>query len=51
VKKSAIVMAAAVYHLAMRDDLLPRFTAEQMPRGPGAPPAPAQTPASSTTTN
>jgi len=51
VKKSAIVMAAAVYHLAMRNDLLPRFTAEQMPRGPGAPPAPAQTPASSTTTN
>ena len=51
VKKSAIVMAAAVYHLAMRNDLLPRFTAEQMPRGPGAPPAPAQTPASSTTSN
>ena len=37
VKKSAIVIAAAVYHLAMRDDLLPRFTAEQMPRRPGAP--------------
>ena len=51
VKKSAIVMAAAVYHLAMRNDLLPRFTAEQMPRGPGAPPSPAQTPASSTTSN
>jgi hypothetical protein len=36
VKRSAIVMAAAVYHLAMRNDLLPRFTAEQMPRRPGA---------------
>jgi Zn-dependent M28 family amino/carboxypeptidase len=32
VKKSAIVMAAAVYHVAMRDELLPRFTADQMPR-------------------
>ena len=51
VKKSAIVMAAAVYHLAMRTDLLPRFTAEQMPRGSGAPPSPAQTPTSSTTSN
>ena len=37
VKKSAIVMAAAVYHVAMRDELLPRFTAEQMPRRPEAP--------------
>jgi hypothetical protein len=41
VKRSAIVMAAAVYHVAMRDELLPRFTTEQMPRRPGA--APAQT--------
>jgi len=49
VKKSAIVMAAAVYHLAMRNDLLPRFTAEQMPRGPGA--AQGQTPAPSATSN
>jgi hypothetical protein len=45
VKKSAIVMAAAVYHVAMRDELLPRFTAEQMPRRPGA-----QTPAPPTST-
>jgi Zn-dependent M28 family amino/carboxypeptidase len=30
-KKSAIVIAAAVYHLAMRDELLPRFTKDQMP--------------------
>jgi hypothetical protein len=45
VKKSAIVMAAAVYHLAMRDELLPRFTSDQMPRRPGGQqPTPAQTP-------
>lgn len=30
-KKSAMVIAAAVYALAMRDELLPRFTKEQMP--------------------
>jgi hypothetical protein len=36
VKKSAIVIAAAVYHVAMRDDLLPGFSAEEMPRRPGA---------------
>ncbi len=30
-KKSAVVIAAAVYHLAMRDELLPRFSKEQMP--------------------
>jgi carboxypeptidase Q len=34
VKKSAIVIAAAVYHVAMRDELLPRFTKEQMPPAP-----------------
>jgi hypothetical protein len=54
VKKAAIVMAAAVYHVAMRDQLLPRFTDEQMPRRPGAPapaPRPATAPASSTTSN
>ena len=33
-KKSAIVVASAVYHLAMRDELLPRFTSEEMPRRP-----------------
>ena len=32
VKKSAIAIAAAVYHLATRDEQLPRFTAEDMPR-------------------
>jgi hypothetical protein len=45
VKRSAIVMAAAVYHVAMRDEPLPRFTAEQMPRRPGAAPAQTATPA------
>jgi hypothetical protein len=34
-KKSAIVIAAAVYHLAMRDELLPRLAREQMPRRQG----------------
>jgi carboxypeptidase Q len=50
VKKSAIVMAAAVYHVAMRDGLLPRFTADQMPRRPGAP-APQTAPATTTPSN
>ena len=36
-KKSAIAIAAAVYQLAMRDDLLPRFAAGEMP--PLPPPA------------
>jgi hypothetical protein len=34
-KKSAIVIAAAVYHLAMREELLPRLTKDQMPRRQG----------------
>ena len=37
VQKSAIAVAAAVYHLAMRDDILPRFSREQMPNRPGSP--------------
>jgi hypothetical protein len=32
---SAIVIAAAVYQLAMADELLPRFPADQMPAPPG----------------
>jgi hypothetical protein len=36
-KKSAIVIAAAVYTLAMREELLPRFTKEQMPALPQRP--------------
>jgi hypothetical protein len=39
VKSAAIVIAAAVYHLAMRDEMLPRFSKEKMP-----PPIPAPTP-------
>jgi carboxypeptidase Q len=35
--KSATAIAAAVYHLAMRDELLPRFAPEQMPKPAGAP--------------
>lgn len=40
VKASAQIFAAAVYTLAMRDELLPRFSKENMPK----PPAPAPTP-------
>ncbi|MBS1808539.1 MAG: M20/M25/M40 family metallo-hydrolase [Acidobacteria bacterium] len=35
-KKSAIAIASAVYHLAMRDELLPRFSKEEMPPLPPA---------------
>jgi hypothetical protein len=38
VRKSAMSIAAAVYQLAMRDDMLPRFTKDTMP-APPAPPA------------
>jgi hypothetical protein len=57
VKKSAIAIAAAVYHLAMRDEQLPRFSKEEMPRRPQpqqpqTPPAatPAQPPQAPPTT-
>jgi len=36
VKKSAVTIAAAVYHLAMRDEMLPRFSKEKMPAPPAA---------------
>jgi hypothetical protein len=55
VKKSAIVVASAVYHLAMRDELLPRFTGDEMPRPPQRQqqqqqqPAPATAPATGAT--
>lgn len=32
VKKSAVAIAAAVYEVAMREEMLPRFTAAQMPK-------------------
>ncbi len=47
VKKAAIVVASTVYHLAMRDELLPRFSTGDMPR-PRATPPPVQPPSSST---
>lgn len=47
VKKSAIIIAAAVYALAMRDDLLPRFSPGEMPALPT--PQPTPTPAASPT--
>src|SRR2546421_3396924 len=43
VKKDAVEVAWCVYQLAMRDDLLPRFTRDQMP--PPPPEAAATTPA------
>ncbi len=40
VKKAAIVVATTVFELAMRDELLPRFTKEAMP--PPPPPGPRE---------
>ena len=39
-QQSAMAIATAVYHLAMRDEKLPRFTKDAMPPKPGAAPAP-----------
>jgi Zn-dependent M28 family amino/carboxypeptidase len=36
VKKSAVTIAAAVYHLAMRDEMLPRFSRDKMPPAPAS---------------
>jgi hypothetical protein len=45
VKSSAIVIAAAVYALAMRDEMLPRFKAGEMPAAAKTPtPSPTPTP-------
>jgi len=44
VKSSAIAIAAALYQLVMRDEALPRFKAEEMPK-PAASPTPTPTPA------
>jgi Zn-dependent M28 family amino/carboxypeptidase len=43
-KKSAIVIAAAVFVLAMRDEMLPRFAKEQMPPLPPPPGTPREQP-------
>jgi len=50
VKKSAIVIASAVYVLAMRDELLPRYSKDAMPvlPTPQPTPTPAATPAPKT---
>jgi hypothetical protein len=46
VKKNAVIIAYALYQLAMRDELLPRFSREQMPPPPATPtPSPTPTPA------
>ncbi len=42
-KVSATVIAAAVYHLATREDLLPRLDAETMPEPPEPPETPTTT--------
>ena len=44
VKKAAIVVAAAVYQLAMRDELLPRLKREEMPALQVETPAPTPAP-------
>ena len=45
VKASAIIFAAAVYTLAMRDEMLPRFKASEMPALPSPTPTPSPSPA------
>jgi hypothetical protein len=51
VKKTAAMVASAVYHLAMRDEMLPRFKKEEMPEpAPATPPAPTPAPTPTTTT-
>lgn len=44
VKKSATVIASMLYHLAMRDEMLPRFASGDMPAPAPAPGAPSATP-------
>jgi len=45
VKSSAISIAGALYQLAMRDEMLPRFKAADMPKPPATPtPTPSPTP-------
>ncbi|HEY9405180.1 MAG TPA: M20/M25/M40 family metallo-hydrolase [Pyrinomonadaceae bacterium] len=45
VRSAAIVVASAVYHLAMRDEMLPRFSKERMPAPPPTPtPSPTPSP-------
>jgi hypothetical protein len=51
VKKAAIVIASAVYQLAMRDELLPRLKREEMPAPPAGETAPRPTPTPSPRAN
>jgi hypothetical protein len=48
VKSSAIAIAAALYQLVMRDEALPRFKPEEMPKPPASP-TPTPTPAPTAT--
>jgi Zn-dependent M28 family amino/carboxypeptidase len=34
VKKNAVITASVIYHIAMRDQIMPRFAADQMPPRP-----------------
>jgi Zn-dependent M28 family amino/carboxypeptidase len=45
VKKDAIIVAWSVYQLAMRDELVPRFSKAEMPPKPAEDPTPQPTPA------
>ena len=36
VKRAAVIVASTIYHLSMRDDILPRFSAAEMPAPPPA---------------
>lgn len=40
VKRAAVVMATTVYEVAMRDEMLPRFSKESMPPAPSPTPSP-----------
>ncbi len=44
VKKAAVVVATAVYELATLDELLPRFSKDNMPKPPPAAPTPTRQP-------
>ena len=45
VKKAAVVIAASVYALAMRDEMLPRYPKAEMPALPTPSPSPSPSPA------
>ncbi len=51
VKKDAMIVAWAVYQLANRDELLPRFSKDDMPPKPREEPTPTPTPSRRDTTN